>query len=237
MTIWLKQSTAVTVKMGPFVDETDGVTAETGLTIAQADIRLTKNGGNFAQTNNAAGATHDEDGYYDVPLNTTDTNTLGTLRVAVSESGALPVWQDFMVVPANVWDSMFGADNIQVHAVEIADDLITSDVIALDAIQASAIAANAIGSSELATSAVTEIATAVNAEVVDVMFTDVIADTTPADGSRPTIGQAVLMIARFLMEKDVSGTTVTVNKEDGTTTAMTFTLDSGTAPTSITRAT
>jgi len=43
------------------------------------------------KTNNTAGATHDENGYYDIPLNTTDTNTLGRLRVAVSKSGALPV--------------------------------------------------------------------------------------------------------------------------------------------------
>jgi hypothetical protein len=92
MTLWLKQSTAKTVKLGPFVDDTDGVTAETGLTIAQADIRVSKNGGAFAQTNNATGATHDENGFYGVPLDTTDTGTLGTLRVAVSESGALPVW-------------------------------------------------------------------------------------------------------------------------------------------------
>lgn len=118
MALWLKQSTAVTIKFGPFVDSTDGVTAETALTISQADIRLSKNGGNIAQTNNVAGATHDELGYYDVPLDTTDTNTLGTLRVAVSESGALPVWQDFMVVPANVWDSFFGADNLQVDVAQ-----------------------------------------------------------------------------------------------------------------------
>jgi hypothetical protein len=122
MTIWLKQSSAVTVKVGPFVDSTDGATAETGLTISQGDIRLAKNGGDFAQTNNAAGATHDEGGYYDVPLDTTDTNTLGSLRLAVGESGALPVWADFMVVPANVWDSLFGADKLQVDAVEISGD-------------------------------------------------------------------------------------------------------------------
>lgn len=98
--MFLKQSTAATVKLGPFVDATDGVTAKTALTISQADIRLSKAGGDFAQTNNSAGATHDEAGYYDVPLNTTDTNTLGPLRVAVAESGALPVWRDFFVVPA-----------------------------------------------------------------------------------------------------------------------------------------
>ncbi len=119
MSLWLKQSTAATVKLGPFVDDTDGKTAETGLTIAQADIRLSKNGGDFAQTNNAAGATHDENGYYDVPLNTTDTNTLGTLTVAVSKTGALPVWATFMVVPANVYDSLFGADNLQVDVVQV----------------------------------------------------------------------------------------------------------------------
>lgn len=119
MTLWLKVSTAVTVQVGPFCDQTDGFTAETGLTISQADIRLTKNGGAFAQTNNAAGATHSENGYYGVPLNTTDTNTLGTLRVAVNESGALPAWQDFMVVTAQVWDSLFGADLLQVDTREV----------------------------------------------------------------------------------------------------------------------
>jgi len=115
MAQWIKQSTASTVKLGPFLDDTDGKTAETGLTISQADIRLSKNGGAFAQSNNTAGATHNENGYYDVPLNATDTNTLGTLRVAVSESGALPVWQDFMVVPSNVWDSMFGSAVLNVN--------------------------------------------------------------------------------------------------------------------------
>jgi hypothetical protein len=106
VTIWLKQSTAATIKVGPFVDDTDGKTAETGLSIAQADIRLSKNGGAFAQTNNTAGATHDENGYYGVPLDTTDTNTLGRLRLAVSKSGALPVWETFMVVPANVYEAL-----------------------------------------------------------------------------------------------------------------------------------
>jgi hypothetical protein len=125
--MWLKQSTAVTIKFGPFVDSTDGVTAETALTISQADIRLSKNGGDIAQSNNATGATHDELGYYDIPLDTTDTNTLGTLRVAVSESGALPVWRDFMVVPANVWDSFFGADKLQVDMVEISGDSTSAD--------------------------------------------------------------------------------------------------------------
>lgn len=118
MGMWLKQSTAVTIKLGPFLDDTDGKTAETALTISQADIRLSKNGGAFAQTNNAAGATHDEGGEYGIPLDATDTNTLGTLKVRVHETGALPCWNEFMVVPANVWDSMFGADKLDVNVEE-----------------------------------------------------------------------------------------------------------------------
>jgi len=56
----LKQSTAATIKLGPFIDDTDGKTAETALTIAQADVRLSKNGGDFAQKNSTTSATHDE---------------------------------------------------------------------------------------------------------------------------------------------------------------------------------
>jgi hypothetical protein len=62
--IFLKQSTAYTPLIGPFLDETDGKTAETALTIAQADVRLSKNGGNMAQKNEATSCTHDELGYY-----------------------------------------------------------------------------------------------------------------------------------------------------------------------------
>lgn len=118
MSYWLKQSTAVTVKMGPFLDSTDGDTEETGLTIAQADIRLSKNGGNIAQTNNVAGATHDEKSMYGVPLDTTDTNTLGSLKALIHVSGALFVWETFMVVSANVYDSKFSTDKLQVDVTQ-----------------------------------------------------------------------------------------------------------------------
>jgi hypothetical protein len=129
----LKQSTAATIKFGPLIDDTDGKTAETGLTISQADIRLSKNGGDFAQTHNAAGATHDENGYYDIPLDTTDTGTLGRLRVAVSKSGALPVWQDFIIVAANVYDSIVsGSDKLDVNAAELGGTAQTGNDVGAD---------------------------------------------------------------------------------------------------------
>jgi len=133
--LYLKQSTAATIKLGPFVDDSDGKTAETELTISQADIRLSKNGGDIAQTHNSAGATHDELGYYNVPLDTTDTNTLGTLKVIVSESGALPVFADFMVITAEAYDTLCGTDHFtvdlngtpSVNVVQISGDSTAAD--------------------------------------------------------------------------------------------------------------
>ena len=115
---WLKQSTSVTLKIGPFVDEDDGKTAETALTISQADVVLSKNGGAFAQKNESTSCTHDTKGYYGCPIDTTDTNTLGLLIVAVHESGALPVRHDYLVVPANIFDSYFSTDLIQVDVAQ-----------------------------------------------------------------------------------------------------------------------
>jgi hypothetical protein len=120
---WLKQSTAATVKVGPFIDSTDGDTAEIGLTISQADVRLSKNGGNIAQKSEVSACTHDELGYYDCNLDTTDTGTLGRLQLMVHEAGALPVWHEYMVLSANVYDSLVaGSDLLQTDATQISGD-------------------------------------------------------------------------------------------------------------------
>lgn len=119
---YLKQSTAVDIGFGPFLDETDGKTAETALTITQPDIRLKKNGGNWAQKNAAQTLSHEENGWYEISLDTTDTNTLGILIVAVHESGALPVWREFMVLPAMIYDSIVaGSDRLDTNVTHIAD--------------------------------------------------------------------------------------------------------------------
>lgn len=112
MATWLKQSTAVDLPLGPFLDSTDGVTQETALTITQPDIRLKKNGGAWAQKSAAQTLSHEEAGWYEVSLSATDTDTLGHLVLAVHESGALPVWREFMVVAANVYDSLIGGGDL-----------------------------------------------------------------------------------------------------------------------------
>lgn len=116
----LKQNTATTLLLGPFLDSTDAITSETALTISQSDVLLWKEGGTtLAQKNESTSCTHRSNGLYTCPVNTTDTNTLGTLVVSVSESGALPIRQDYLVVPANFYDAqVLGTDLIDVSIVQ-----------------------------------------------------------------------------------------------------------------------
>ena len=91
------------------------------------------------------------------------------------------------------------------------------------------LAANVITAASMAADAGTEIATAV--------LTTAMTEAYSTDGGTATLAQALYELLARDQESAVSGTTLTVKKRDGTTTAMTFTLDSSTAPTSITRAT
>lgn len=106
---YLRQATAVDIALGPFVDSTDGFTPENGLTISQADVRLKKNSGAWAQKNDANAATNEENGWYEVALNATDTDTVGILVIAVNEAGALPVWREFQVIEEVVYDRDYAA--------------------------------------------------------------------------------------------------------------------------------
>ncbi len=108
--MFLKQSTSQTIRFGPCLGITDGVTEETSLTLAQADMRLSKDGGAFAQKNASGNATHDSDGWYSTTLNTTDTNTVGELILNVHQpANMLPVWMRFYVVEESIYDSLFAA--------------------------------------------------------------------------------------------------------------------------------
>lgn len=112
----LKQSTAVTVKIGPFIDPTAG-TPETGLTILQANVRLSINGGNMGMKTEASACTHDEIGVYDCPLDATDTGTLGRLQLYVNNTSALPVFHEFLIVKANIYDTICSTDYFDVNLV------------------------------------------------------------------------------------------------------------------------
>lgn len=108
----LRQSTAAVIPFGPFVNPTDGATLVTSLVSAldhaSTGIFLSKNGGTGAVRHATVTATtYDSYGDYKVTLDTTDTGTLGSLRAIFANSASnLPVWKDYTVVPALVYDSL-----------------------------------------------------------------------------------------------------------------------------------
>jgi hypothetical protein len=116
MARFIEQGAAVTICLGPFVDKGDGCTAETGLSTAYTSIFLSKNGGDLtakhettALAHAGAGAAATSLGYYHCLLDATDTDTLGKLRLMVSDDAThLPVWQDYQVVTHDFYQSMSG---------------------------------------------------------------------------------------------------------------------------------
>lgn len=73
-------------------------------------------------------------------------------------------------------------------------------------------------------------------ELVAAIQTQQMTESYAADGAAPTIAQALMLIQQMLTEMSIAGTTATVKKLDGSTTAATFTLNSDSTPSSITRA-
>lgn len=136
----LKQSTASQeIPLGPFLDNTDGDTEETGLTIANTDISLWKNGTTTLVNKNSGGATHISDGIYYVVLDATDTDTLGPMKGYVHITGALYVWETFLVMTAEayetfintgIWNHLLASHDIantfgeKINDVGIASDLV-----------------------------------------------------------------------------------------------------------------
>ena len=109
----LRQSTEQLILFGPCLDKTDFVTEETGLTLAQADMRLSKDGGAFAQKSAAGNATHDSDGWYSTTLSTADTDIVGELILNVHQpANMLPVKKRYWVIEEAIYDAFYGASAI-----------------------------------------------------------------------------------------------------------------------------
>lgn len=180
MTVYLREDTASQeVALGPFVDETDGKTAETALTIANTDIKIWKSGAITLADKNSGGATHISGGIYYAVLDATDTSTIGPLRIFVHVAGALPVVVTCVVLDEAVYDTIFGTTALSTYAggavasVTGAVGSVTGNVggnvagsvasvtagvtLANDAITAAKIATGAIDADAIAADAVTEI--------------------------------------------------------------------------------
>jgi hypothetical protein len=171
--MFLRQSTASQTRVTPrFVDDTDFKTPETALTIANTDVKLSKNGAAEA-SKNSGGGTHLGSGRYALTFDATDSNTVGELAVGIVISGALPVELKYFVLEEAVYDALFAASapgyvaNAPVNVAQFGGTNLTAAAgipevkvasLASGAITATAIAADAIGASELAADAVAEIA-------------------------------------------------------------------------------
>lgn len=239
--LYLKQSTASqTVLLGPYIDKSDGSTAETGLTVANTDIRLSANGGNmFSKT--SGGGTHDEAGWYAITLDATDTATVGTLQVSSHiTADALPVFAEFQVLEENVYDAWFAssaAAGTDLAAILVDTAEIGTAGAGLSNIdlpnQTMDITGNLSGSVGSVTGAVGSVAgnvdgsvgsnvelgpAEVNAEVVDVMATDTIAELAQAaPAATPTHRTAIMALYMALRNKlDVTSSVKEVHNDAGT---------------------
>lgn len=123
---FLKADTATTVIIGPFVDATDDVTPETGVTLAAADAAeiLKHASGTVVDISGLTfTAVTGAGGLYTLSLTASETDTEGRLTVYVADTSVCkPVRVDFMVVPAHVFDGLYaasGTDYLQVDAIQL----------------------------------------------------------------------------------------------------------------------
>lgn len=235
--IYLKQSTASQeIPLGRFVDSTDGNTEETGLSIANTDIKLWKTGATTLASKNSGGATHIANGEYYCVLDATDTNTLGPMKVAVHVSGALPVQVWCCVLAANVYDALIGgSDLLEVNATEIEGSDATNqirDAVVDDATRIDASALNTLsshdpgeaimGATDLGTGAgLTSLASATNLAAVKSVVDDVQAKTDnlpsdPADESLIIAATDALASAIATVDGNVDAIKVVTDKLDDT---------------------
>lgn len=76
-----------------------------------------------------------------------------------------------------------------------------------------------------------------NSTIATAVLTTAMTESYSADGAAATLAQASYIIMQMLTEISFSGTTATVKKLDGSTTAYTLTINNSSTPTSITRST
>ncbi len=192
---FLRTNTAIRVTVGPFLSQSDGITPQTALTVTSEKLTFVVDDSNVPTlildtaptasggSNDMIHISGDDSGFYDLELAAADTNHLGRAILGLNNVAAhCPVWHEFMILPANIYDAMV------------------------------------LGTKSL-------------------MEDHTITESYHTDGTAPTPAQALYTIMQRGTEFSIAGTTLTVKKLDGSTTAYTLTLNDATTPTSATRAT
>jgi len=135
---FLRKNTAVIVTVGPFYDKTDGVTIETALTITNERITLTADTDDgAAPTNildNVTGATSgtandlnyitgNDAGMMQLELAAADVNRLGRMLLSITDAANhVPVFHEFMVVNAAIYDAFFATTGGAIPNVAVGAD-------------------------------------------------------------------------------------------------------------------
>jgi hypothetical protein len=275
--MFLRQSTASQeISLGSFLDTTDGNTEETGLTIANTDIKIRKGGGTTLVNKNSGGATHIANGVYSAVIDATDTDTLGDLVIYCHPTGALATKLEYTVLPAASYDALIvnGLNDISSAQVNTQVDTALTDYDGptnAEMIARTLVSANYFDPATDAVANVTLVGTTTtntdmrgtnsalpassytapdnagitsngnaisalnNISVTDVLTTQM-TESYASDGTAPTLAQAIFLSMQNLQDFSFAGTTQTVKRIDGSTTAATYTLDDAAAPTSKTRA-
>jgi hypothetical protein len=152
--IFLAQSTAVNIYIGPFVSAGDGTTVLDALTIASTTMWVSKNLGSPSHISGAP--TIFTQGIYTVSVGVADTNTAGPFQLWVKATGALYVWHEYMVLPGTVYNAwVSGTANFSADVKTISTACITNASFASSAIDSTKIASSAIDSTKIAAGAIT----------------------------------------------------------------------------------
>ena len=269
MARYLRQSTTSTIKLGPFVSPSDGLTP---FTTGGFTVKVGANGAALGARHDATAISHDADGYYSVELDSTDTAAVGRLKVEVpgSSGNYLPVWDDFVILSGAVYDVLFGStalaitgDTMKISVgtgagqINVASGKVpatmgstdysgntvqTGDAYARIGATGSGLTSLAPSSTALSTAQWTN-ARAANLDNLDAAITSRStfsaaanlgsprALDSVADGSITVTDALWCAVAAAAGKEQVIGTTYTVKTPFTGTTIRSFTLDSGTAPT------
>ena len=134
------------------------------------------------------------------------------------------------VTGTDVVDNSIIAKLVSKSATADFDDFVNTD----DSLQANRDNIGTNGAA-LTIAAVTGAVGSINGETLSDLFTTQMTESYAADGTAPTLAQALFLIQQSIGDFSISGSTITIKKLDGLATAATYTLDSATTPTSRTR--
>jgi hypothetical protein len=255
---FLKQSTAVNITV-LMIDSSDHVTGKTGLTLTIYATKAAGTPATISPTVTELDSTNVK-GLYKLALTTGHTDTLGELQLHITGTGADPTdikWQVSTYLPGEAAtlqaDQAVNITKVNGHAVtDTASGVLDVNAKNLGGtaqtgrdLGASVLLSNGTGAGQvsLASGAVTvgtnndKTGYGLTSSYDFAKGTAAMTEAYAANNATATPIQMLHMIWALLSERSIASTTLTAKKLDGTTTAMTFTLDSATTPTSQVRAT